>query len=224
MGLKKETLEEFKKELESVLQEYCILLTEGKNAEDPDECYEALSSVEEKFEEELNRVFKKYFTDDYFLINEEVERKEIGHGTSSQHIVRSRMLGCAKISDKEIHVYEAKILETHSSEGINCKLKEIQCHELPVITEEKTPFTCALIDEIPWAIVVHWMPAIFQLIYDLAEYELDGKLEEGIEKIKGTLEKVSWNYEFGHVLRALNRVLKRRFLKGDEEWFKPLHV
>ena len=80
--------------------------------------------------------------------------------------------------------------------------------EIPLISEETTPFTARLIENIPWLYIrPTWKKNIEEMILDLAKAEIQGRLEEGIKNMKAQLEKGAWIYDYGYVLGALERTI-----------------
>jgi len=106
-----------------------------------------------------------------------------------------------KFYDEIYYHWDSLGCEYYSHDGV--------CYETKIaISPRKTPFTYKLVKNIPWYFIREtWLPSVSELLEELAEKELKGELEAGIEELKKVLEAGSWIYDYQHVLKALNKVL-----------------
>jgi len=85
-------------------------------------------------------------------------------------------------------------------------LESIEVEEESLIDDERTPFTKRLIEEIPWSLIRDiWLPSIKRLIFELAEAESEGKLEEKLEEVVEKVRSSLWVYDYQHFFSALKR-------------------
>ncbi|MEM4497314.1 MAG: hypothetical protein QW692_00625 [Nitrososphaerota archaeon] len=84
--------------------------------------------------------------------------------------------------------------------------QEIGVAEFPVINENETPFTYALLHNIDWAYIRStWSVNIANFIAELAEAERRGNLEKVLEEVEKKLEAGGWIYDYQHFYRALEK-------------------
>ena len=85
-------------------------------------------------------------------------------------------------------------------------LESVEVEEESLIDDERTPFTKRLIEEIPWMLIRDtWLPSIKRLIFELAEAESEGRLEERLEEIVERVKNSLWVYDYQHFYGALRR-------------------
>ncbi|MEM2571047.1 MAG: hypothetical protein QXP96_04905 [Thermoproteota archaeon] len=88
--------------------------------------------------------------------------------------------------------------------------EEIETEVVPLIDEEKTPFTYAVSVNMPWEYVRPiWYTNIHNIINELAEAELSGKLDEKLDEIINRLEAGIWVYEYRHLLNTIRKVINQ---------------
>lgn len=126
-------------------------------------------------------------------------------GIGFRHDIVTVLVGKKFAGDRVVAVY-ADFREGEVYGRYYFELEGVWAEEAPAISEEKTPFTYKLVEEIPWEhIRPEWYHGIREMVHALADAELRGDLESAVRDVKSRLEAGSWIYDYGHVLRALLR-------------------
>jgi len=85
-------------------------------------------------------------------------------------------------------------------------LESVEIEEESLIDSERTPFAAKLVQEIPWMYIRDtWLPSIKRLIFELAEAESKGELEEKVKEIAEKVRSSLWVYDYQHFYKALKR-------------------
>ncbi len=114
----------------------------------------------------------------------------------------------AVIDKKNEVLYEVTVVykELQRPTETEYKLEEIDITKRPLISEEKMPFTAKLVENLlKYPLREPWNSQIRKLIYELAEAEISGNLNEKLKEIKERAKNASWVYEYSYLLSAITQ-------------------
>lgn len=207
----KQVLEENLDEREKLYNEYEKRMRQCTDWEQEEKLAEERDEEEIDLDVELYQKLDEVFSRHFEKYNAEMELVDSWIPSSAINFKHTKLeyhIGAAVLSANTVISITAVITKAFVYGEWQFWLDELSYEILPLISEGTTPFTYKLINNIPWELVrEEWTPQINYLIYQLAEKELEGELEQGIKDLRQVCENNSWIYEYQHVLRALLQLL-----------------
>jgi hypothetical protein len=114
------------------------------------------------------------------------------------------------LKNKKTYVIFVDFKELNYNYNKEYKFESIEIEEKELIDEENTPFTCALIENIPLACIRDtWAVSINKLIEKIAEAEVKNKLQETLQEVKAIVETSLWIYDYAHFYDALMKTCQQ---------------
>ena len=182
-----------KEKLREIVQEYLRKLDQLEKEKDEELCKvtedDPLLELEihDKYVELENKLWDEYYDKLEDLLDE----------VSLEFIDDYNIRLGKKFTNTKVHVYY-----------YNLPKECVVVHELPLISEETTPFTHKVIKYIDWSrIRPIWGLNIHDFIITLAEAEHNNTLDKAIKEIERRLRAGSWIYEYQNMLHALEKAI-----------------
>jgi len=89
------------------------------------------------------------------------------------------------------------------------KFREVLVEEIELVGED-TPFSAALVGEIPWSLIRPiWSHHIEKFVEEIIKAERRGRLMEALKDVVAKLKANEWIHEYHHMLSAIHEVAKR---------------
>jgi len=112
-------------------------------------------------------------------------------------------------ANKKVYLVDVKYKELNYPDRTEYEAVGVDVEELELI-DESTPFTSALIENMPWNLIrPTWSRNICDFINALAKAEREGRLLEELRAVKAAVEAGSWVYDYQHFLAALRETCEK---------------
>jgi hypothetical protein len=114
------------------------------------------------------------------------------------------------LANKKTYVVFVSFKELNYDWGKQYKFESIEVEEKELIDEENTPFTCKLIENVPWCYIRDmWAHSIKALIEKIAKAEVENRLEETLQEVKAIVKSSLWIYDYSHFYDALMKTCQQ---------------
>ena len=118
----------------------------------------------------------------------------------------------ARIYDKdELKVYEVWLCydDQYGPFGYCAVVRDVIVDELPLISEETTPFTAKVIEKLSNVPIRDtWAGNIRNFIIEIGKAEIQGELESKLHEIVKTIKAGAWVYEYAYLLKIIEATAK----------------
>jgi len=174
-----------------------------------DEWEQKLIEVEDELWDEIESLAEKMGLELVGPRFEGIDETTYASGMGWRHARCIYSVCSVKLPRNRVREYKAEFIESHVYGDYQFKFKEIWSEESPLITPEATPFTYRVTELVPWQFIRDiWERGVIERINQLAEAEIEGRLEEGIRKVKASLKPSLWVYDFQHLYNAIEKAIE----------------
>ena len=231
-----EEVNEFVKEVESVLREYAKTITalererrervEGIKEDreiELEEMWRLIDELNDKYDrmkeierecviDEIDRIARKHslkLDGDVFVLEDE---HTYSSGMGFKHTSLYYLVCVIKLSESRALKVYGEFTESDVYGDYSLNFNYTSLKEVPIIDPEKTPFSHSLIRAIPWGYIRDtWIHNIDEMMKEIVESEWKGReeLKKTVEKVEKVLRASAWVYDYQHVLNALRKVREK---------------
>ena len=169
---------------------------------------EQVSEIEEKVSAEIKSLSEKYGLKT-MTVWDCIDEHTYASGMGWWH-KRLVMEAVAIRIDSKVKRYIAKFTESYVYGDYKFKFDELITEVVPLISKETTPFTYQLVENVPWDLIRDtWQHVVNKYINQIAEGEIQGRLEETISDVEAKLKAGSWVYDINHLLEAIEKTKRK---------------
>ncbi|MCD6325156.1 hypothetical protein J7L97_02580 [Candidatus Bathyarchaeota archaeon] len=165
-----------------------------------------LAALDEEMASAIENTAKKHGLELIGPLWEAVDSHTYASGMGWSHTSCIYSVCSVKLPRSRVREYKAEFVESKVYGSYRFRFEKLWSEESPLITPETTPFTYKVTQLVPWDLIrPTWEHQVIKYINQLAEAEIEDRLEKGIKEVKASLEPSLWVYDFQHLYNAIEK-------------------